>query len=65
MQNKKYYIQPTIDICFVEPFFTILGESEPKRSGYAIDNTTADDSKIISITEQSKTDLWDEFVDID
>ena len=44
----------------------ILDISNKNRSGYAIDNTDADDSKIISITEQSEDqNLWDTYVDID
>ena len=65
MQKIKYYIQPTIEIYPVELSTIILGVSEEKPTGYAIDNTEADDSKINPITEQSGS-LWeDDFVDID
>ena len=65
MQKKKQYIQPTAELHPAELSTTILSGSD-RPSGYAIDNTTADDSQIISITEQEDdVDLWDSFLDID
>ena len=65
MQKKKDYIQPTVKLYTAELSSTILGYSEPTRSGYAIDNYEADDSQIIPITEQGKSPWDDDFVDID
>ncbi|MBO4821116.1 MAG: hypothetical protein J5548_06585 [Prevotella sp.] len=65
MQKRKHYIQPTVEIYPLELTMSILGDSEKKRTGYAIDNNDADDSNIIPISEQGGS-LWDEdFVEID
>ena len=65
MQKKKYYIKPTVEIYPAELSTSILGDSDQKPSGYAIDNTEADDSKINPITEQSGSIWEDGFVDVD
>ncbi len=65
MQKIKYYIQPTVEIYPAELSTTILGTSEERPTGYAIDNTDANDENVISITEQDGS-LWDEgFIEID
>ncbi len=42
------------------------GQSSERPTGYAIDNTDADDGNVIPITEQDKDEsLWDTFIEID
>ena len=65
MQKIKFYIQPTVEIYPAELSTTILGTSEERPTGYAIDNTEASDDNVISITEQGGS-LWEDgFVEID
>lgn len=62
---KKFYIHPEVEI-YDGLSFTVLSGSAEKKSGYAIDNVEADPSKIITVEEQSGSDLWDDkFIEID